>query len=381
MLLRLGVAKTFGITMNRVFASSDVADIIQKCEEGTRLTFEDGVRLMKSNDVAAIGHAANLVRNKLHGDTTTYIVNRYLHYSNVCWDTCKFCSFYRKPGEPGSFAKPLDEIFAWAQKFAGQGIQELHIVGGLHPSLKYAYYLDMLRGLKRILPETSLKGFTSVEVDWFARISRKPLETVMRELAEAGLDSLTGGGAEIFADRVRDILCPNKIRAARWFEIHKVAHQLGLKTQATMLYGHIETPEERIDHMLRVRDVQDQTQGFQVFIPLAYHPENNALRGIERATGIVDLKVYAISRLMLDNVPHVKCYWISAGLKLAQVALSYGVDDLDGIVYEHERIFHDAGSHTPQSVDEEGIRHLIREAGRTPCRRDSRYRLLEEVNA
>lgn len=379
MLACLGCDADSGITMNRVFASSDVADILEKIDEGRRLTFNDGVRLMKSNDVASLGYAANRVRERLHGDTTTYIVNRYLHYSNVCWDTCKFCSFYRKPGEPGSFAKPLDEIFSWAERFAGQGIQELHIVGGLHPSLKYGYYLDMLRGLKRILPETSLKGFTSVEVDWFARISRKPVDVVMRELVDAGLDSLTGGGAEIFSDRVRDILCPNKIRAARWFEIHKVAHALGLKTQATMLYGHIETPEERIDHMLRLRDVQEETQGFQVFIPLAYHPDNNALRGIERASGLVDLKVYAVSRLMLDNIPHLKCYWISAGLKLAQVALSYGVDDLDGIVYEHERIFHDAGSRTPQMVDEESIRHMIREAGRTPCRRDSRYRLLEEA--
>ncbi|KAA0212512.1 aminofutalosine synthase MqnE [bacterium] len=367
--------------MNPVFAASDVADLIEKAEQGQRLSFEDGVRLMRSNDVAALGYAANLVRNRLHGDTTTYIVNRYLHYSNVCWDTCKFCSFYRKPGEPGAFAKPLDEIFSWAQRFAGQSIQELHIVGGLHPSLKYDYYLDLLRGLKRILPSTALKGFTSVEIDWFARISRKPVETVMREMVEAGLDSLTGGGAEIFADRVRDLLCPNKIRAARWFEIHEVAHRLGLKTQATMLYGHIETPQERIDHMLRIREVQDRTGGFQVFIPLAYHPENNALRGVERATGMTDLKVYAVSRLMLDNVPHLKCYWISAGLKLAQIALSYGVDDLDGIVYEHERIFHDAGSSTPQSVSEDEIRHMVREAGRVPCRRDSRYRLLEEVAA
>lgn len=367
--------------MNRVFARSEIADLIAKAEAGQRLSFEDGVRLMQSNDVAALGYAANLVRNRLHGDTTTYIVNRYLHYSNVCWDTCKFCSFYRKPGEPGAFAKPLAEIFSWAERFAGQGIQELHIVGGLHPSLKYDYYLDLLRGLKRILPTTSLKGFTSVEIDWFARISRKPVTVVMQEMVDAGLDSLTGGGAEIFADRVRDILCPNKIRAARWFEIHEVAHKLGLKTQATMLFGHIETPQERIDHMLRLRDVQDKTQGFQVFIPLAYHPENNALRGIERATGMTDLKVYAVSRLMLDNVPHIKCYWISAGLKLAQIALSYGVDDLDGLVYEHERIFHDAGSHTPQSVSEDDLRRIVREAGRAPCRRDSRYRLLEEVTA
>ncbi|MCC6572211.1 MAG: aminofutalosine synthase MqnE [Planctomycetes bacterium] len=367
--------------MNRLFAQSGIADIIDKVERGQRLGGDDGLRLMETDDIAALGYAANLVRERMRGDVTTYIVNRYLHYSNVCWDTCKFCSFYRKPGEPGTFTKPLAEIFKWAEQFAGQGVQEMHIVGGLHPSLKYDYYLDLLRGLKKILPDTALKGFTSVEVDWFCRIARKSLDVVIRELVDAGLDSLTGGGAEIFADRVRDILCPNKIRARRWFDIHEAAHKLGLKTQATMLYGHIETNAERVDHILRIRDFQDRTNGFQVFIPLAYHPENNALRGVRRAGGMTDLKVYAASRLLLDNVPHIKCYWISAGLKLAQVALGYGVDDLDGIVYEHERIFHDAGSNTPQEVGEAALRAMIAEAGRAPCRRDSRYNLLETVNA
>ncbi len=363
--------------MNRMFQNSDVADVIEKAINGERLTHDDGVRLYASNDIAAIGFAANVVRERMHGDRATYIVNRYLHYSNVCWDTCKFCSFYRKPGEPGHFTKSVDEIVEWARQFEGQGIQELHIVGGLHPALKYDYYLDLLRGLKSILPDTALKGFTAVEVDWFARISRRDAATVMKELNEAGLASLTGGGAEIFADRVRDELCPHKIRADRFFEIHRIAHEMDLKTQVTMLYGHIETAEERVDHVMRIRDVQDETGGFQVFIPLAYHPENNALRSCPRATGMDDLKVYAISRLLLDNVPHLKCYWISAGLKLSQVALSYGVDDLDGIVYEHERIFHDAGSGTPQQVTEDKIRKLITEAGRTPHRRDSQYNLLD----
>jgi aminodeoxyfutalosine synthase len=360
--------------MNSILTASDIADIIAKVEAEERLSFEDGVRLFHTNDIAGLGYAANLVRERLHGDKTTYIVNRYLHYSNVCWDTCRFCSFYRKPGEPGNFTRSVDEIVEWAKRFEGESIQELHIVGGLHPALKYDYYLEMLRGLKSVLPDTSLKGFTAVEVDWFARISRRDAATVMRELNDAGLDSLTGGGAEIFADRVRDALCPNKIRADRYFEIHGIAHDMGLKTQVTMLYGHIETVEERVDHILRVRDFQDRTGGFQVFIPLAYHTENNALRGVRRAGGMTDLKVYAVSRLLLDNVPHLKCYWISAGLKLSQVALGYGVDDLDGIVYEHERIFHDAGSATPQQVTEESLRKLITEAGRTPQRRDSRYR-------
>lgn len=367
--------------MSLLATDSDIADIIAKAEAGKRLSAEDGLRLFRSNDIAGLGYAANLVRERLHGDRTTYIVNRYLHYSNVCWDTCKFCSFYRKPGEPGSFTKPVDQIVQWVQPFKDQGVQELHIVGGLHPSLKYEYYLEMLRALRRELPGTSLKGFTAVEVDWFCRLSRKDARTVMRELHEAGLDSLTGGGAEIFAPRVRKLVCPNKIDAARYFEIHAIAHEMGLKTQVTMLYGHVETDEERVDHILRVREQQDRTGGFQVFIPLAYHPENNALGYLPRATGLMDLKVYAISRLLLDNVPHLKCYWISAGLKLAQLALSHGVDDLDGIVYEHERIFHDAGSRTPQQVSEEGLRKLIREAGRTPCRRDARYNLLETPQA
>lgn len=366
--------------MQALFARSDIADLISKVEAGERLSAEDGLRLFRTPDIAALGYAANLVRERLHGDTTTYIVNRYLHYSNVCWDTCKFCSFYRKPGEPGSFTKPVEQIVEWARQFEGQGIQELHIVGGLHPSLKYDYYLQLLRGLKEVLPDTSLKGFTSVEIDWFSRIGRKDARTVMREMHEAGLDSLTGGGAEIFAEHVRKQICPNKIGAERYFEIHGIAHEMGLKTQVTMLYGHVESDADRIDHLLRIRDFQDRTGGFQVFIPLAYHAENNALKA-RRASGMTDLKVYAVSRLMLDNVPHLKCYWISAGLKLSQVALSYGVDDLDGIVYEHERIFHDAGSGTPQKLGEEDVRKLIRDAGRVPCRRDSRYKLLEEVTA
>ncbi|MBX3458771.1 MAG: aminofutalosine synthase MqnE [Planctomycetes bacterium] len=366
--------------MNTLVAASDIADLVEKVEAGQRLNPEDGLRLFATRDIAALGYAANLVRERLHGDVTTYIVNRYLHYSNVCWDTCKFCSFYRKPGEPGSFTRSVPEIIDWARRFEGQGVQELHIVGGLHPSLKYDYYLDLLRGLKTVLPGTSLKGFTAVEVDWFARIARKDARTVMRDLHDAGLDSLTGGGAEIFAEHVRKLICPNKIDAARYFEIHGIAHEMGLKTQVTMLYGHIESDADRVDHLLRVRDHQDRTNGFQVFIPLAYHPENNALKA-RRATGMTDLKVYAVSRLMLDNVPHIKCYWISAGLKLAQVALSHGVDDLDGIVYEHERIFHDAGSATPQQLSEDALRKMITDAGRTPCRRDARYRLLEAVGA
>ncbi|MBX3473255.1 MAG: aminofutalosine synthase MqnE [Planctomycetes bacterium] len=366
--------------MISLLARSDIADIVAKVESGQRLDASDGLRLFRSNDLAALGYAANLVRERRHGDVTTYIVNRYLHYSNVCWDTCKFCSFYRKPGEPGSFTRPVDDIVRWAAQFAGQGIAELHIVGGLHPSLKYDYYLDMLRGLRATLPGTSLKGFTAVEVDWFCRISRKPAAVVMHELHQAGLDSLTGGGAEIFAPHIRRQICPNKIDAARYFEIHGIAHDMGLKTQVTMLYGHIESDQDRVDHILRVREHQDRTGGFQVFIPLAYHPENNAMKA-PRATGMTDLKVYAVSRLLLDNVPHLKCYWISAGLKLAQVALSYGVDDLDGIVYEHERIFHDAGSSTPQHVSEDALRKLITEAGRLPARRDARYNLLDNAVA
>lgn len=366
--------------MDTLFARSEIADIIDKVQQGERLSADDGLRLFNTTDIAALGYAANLVRERKHGNNTTYIVNRYLHYSNVCWDTCKFCSFYRKPGEPGSFTKSVADMVEWARQFEGQGVQELHIVGGLHPALKYDYYLDMLRGLKSVLPDTALKGFTSVEIDWFARIGRRDVRTVMQEMHDAGLSSLTGGGAEIFAEHIRKQICPNKISAERYFEIHGIAHEMGLKTQVTMLYGHIESAADRVDHLLRVRDFQDRTGGFQVFIPLAYHPENNAL-GAGRASGMTDLKVYAVSRLMLDNVPHIKCYWISAGLKLAQVSLDYGVDDLDGIVYEHERIFHDAGSGTPQRLGEDDVRKLISDAGRIPFRRDSRYQLLTETVA
>jgi aminodeoxyfutalosine synthase len=270
----------------------------------------------------------------------------------------------------------LDAIFAYAARTKFERLNEIHIVGGVHPKLPYRYYLEMLRGLKERYPHVHLKAFTATEVDHLVKLSKKGLEETLRDLMEAGLDSLPGGGAEIFADRVWNQVCSGKARPERWLEIHRIAHRLGLRSTATMLYGHIETDEERVDHMLRLRALQDDTGGFTAFIPLAFHPENTRLAHIEKATVQTDLKVHAVARLVLDNFDHIKAYWIMTGLKTAQMLLSFGVDDIDGTIVE-ERIVHMAGAETPPGVAEADLRALIREAGRVPVQRDTLYRALE----
>ena len=362
--------------MQTIIEKSDISDIVSKVESGERLNFDDGMRLFQTRDLSALGYAANLVRERMNGDNAYYIINRHINYSNVCWDTCTFCAFARKPGQPGAYEFSLDEIFAKAEKLRGTRAGELHIVGGLHPSLPWDYYTEMLRGLKRILPDVSIKIFTAVEIDWLARFTKREARDVMQELIECGMDSIPGGGAEIFHPDVRNEICPNKIDADRWLEIHGMAHELGLKTGTTMLYGHIEKDEHRVDHILRIREQQDKSGGFMNFIPLSFHPDNSELPAIPQASGITDIKCVAVARLLLDNIEHIKSYWISSSLKLAQVALSYGADDLDGTI-EEERIYHMAGAVTPQTTAEQRLREAIVEAGRTPARRDTHYRVLE----
>lgn len=351
---------------------SPLADIARKVHGGERLDFADGVRLYRSHDLLTIGYLANVVRERLNGDTAYYIVNRHINHTNVCVNECRFCAYYRPPDHPEAHTMSLDEIFAIADSHAREGISELHIVGGLNPRLPYSYYLDMLRGLKARLPDVHLQAFTMVEIDHIAAVAGKPVRDTLQDLQAAGLGSIPGGGAEVFSPVVREQLCEKKIPGARWLEIARTAHELGIRSNATMLYGHVESAEERVEHLIQLRDLQDQTGGFLAFIPLAFHPENTRVDQGAGTTGYDDLKNLAVARLMLDNFPHIKAFWIMVGPKVAQVSLSFGVDDIDGTVIE-ERITHSAGARTAQGMTRSELVHLIRQAGRVPVERDTVY--------
>jgi aminodeoxyfutalosine synthase len=362
--------------VRRRLASSGIADIADRLEAGERLSFADGVRLFECRDLLAVGAMANREREKRHGARTYYNFNIRLEATNVCVASCLFCSFARlRPGDPGSYTMSLEQLWDKLRARAHQPLTEVHVVNGLHPELPFDYYLDMLRGFKRIRPEIHLKCFTAVEIAFFADLYGRTDEQVLRELIDAGLDSLPGGGAEVFAERVRRKICHDKCGADRYLEIHRTAHRLGMRTNITMLYGHIETAGERVDHMLRVRALQDDTGSVQAFIPLAFHPDNNQMRKLPAPTAADTLRVLAVSRLMLDNVPHVKAFWIATGVEVAQIALWYGVDDLDGTVQE-EKIYHMAGARTPEAMSTGDIRRLIRRAGREPVERDTLYNVV-----
>ena len=318
---------------------------------------------------------ARHVQRQKSGDHVYFNINRHINLTNVCKAYCHFCSFRRSVGEEGGYTMTHDEIVETALSAAPKGITELHIVNGLHPELDFDYYLEALRRLKEALPHVHLKAFTAVEIWWFARITGLSYEEVLRQCVDAGMGSIPGGGAEIFAPRVRRRICGYKSTAEDWLEIHRIAHGLGVRTNSTMLYGHIETPEERIDHVLRLRDLQDETGGFQVFIPLRFHNEHNLMSHLPMATPHESLKVFTISRLLLDNFDHMKAYWIMLGLPLAQVSLQFGVDDLDGTVVE-ERIYHMAGAETPHEVSQDDLLQRIREAGRVPVQRDTVYNVV-----
>jgi aminodeoxyfutalosine synthase len=353
--------------------------IREKVRAGEPLGLDDGVVLYKHKNLAELGLLANEVRERMHGDRTYYNINMHINATNVCVADCMFCSFARlKPGDPGAYTMSLEEAFGRLRARANQPITEIHIVNGLHPDLPFAYYEDLLRGLKRIRPDIHLKCFTAVEIHFFAEKFGMSYEQVLRRLMDAGLGSLPGGGAEILAERVRRKICREKADADQWLEVHRVAHRLGLRSNATMLYGHIETVEERVDHMLRIRALQEETGGFQTFIPLAFHPEGNALMKLPPPGGFDDLRTFAVSRLMMHNVAHVKAYWIMLGLKIAQVALAFGVDDLDGTVQE-ERIYHMAGARTPESLTRADLEAMIRAAGREPVERDTLYNVRKAV--
>ena len=343
-----------------------------KVEAGQRLSFDDGVYLYDHVDLFALGELANLVRERKNGRFAYYNVNTHLNPTNVCVYRCTFCAFRADLKSPKGYVMSDAQILERAAEAEQRGATELHIVGGLHHQLPYQWYLNVVRIIHQAHPRLHLKAYTAVEWDWFARLTGRSTRELLAEFQQAGLGSLPGGGAEIFHAEVRDKICEHKADADSWIRIHREAHQLGLRSNATMLYGHIEATPHRIDHLIRLRQLQDETGGFQTFIPLAFHPDNTGLAHVAKASGVMDLKTMAVSRLMLDNFPHIKAYWVMLGLKTAQVSLSFGADDLDGTVV-HEKIYHDAGSDSPQELSVSEIRRLIEEAGRIPVERDTLY--------
>ncbi len=348
-------------------------DIYKKVVDGKRLSREDGLRLYESNDVLQIGRMADIMKERKSGDKTFYIVNRHINYSNICKNQCRFCAFSKEEGDEGSYAMTLDEVIEEARGVVEQGATEIHIVGGLHPKLGIDYYLEMLGRLHKRYPQVHLQAFTAVEIAHLGERAGLSVKDTLVALKQAGLGSMPGGGAEVFSSRVRKELCPDKLEGEGWLGVMREAHRLGLKSNATMLYGHMESAGERIDHMLELRGLQDETGGFMSFIPLAFHSDNTPLEELPRTTAALDLKTLAIGRLMLDNFPHIKAFWIMLGVKLAQVSLSFGVDDMDGTVLV-ERITHSAGADTPEELSVGEIIKLIEESGHRPVERDTLYR-------
>ncbi|MBN2580382.1 MAG: aminofutalosine synthase MqnE [Pirellulales bacterium] len=369
---------------------TQIERIRTKIESGERLTAADGEFLFRSEvDLHAVGELADVVRRRKNGNVAYYNVNAHLNPTNVCVYRCPLCAYSCNADDPRAFVMSMDEMLARGQEARDAGCTELHIVGGVHPEKKYEWYLEIIRQLHRAFPQLHLKAWTAVEIDWFSQLTGRPVESVLEEMQSAGLRSLPGGGAEIFNPEIRRQICPRKADATTWLHVHRTAHRLGLRSNATMLYGHLETTAHRIDHLLQLRQLQDKTGGFQAFVPLSFHPENTRLipKGtvpfslqenrdspqiVHRTSALDDLRTVAVGRLMLDNFDHVKAYWVSLGLGTAQVALAYGADDLDGTV-RRERIHHAAGAPSPEALSVEQLQNLIREAGRDPIDRDSLY--------
>ncbi|MBW3665280.1 MAG: aminofutalosine synthase MqnE [Actinobacteria bacterium] len=355
-------------------ATGQLRDIEGRVLAGERLTADDGNALYACDDLSWLGGLAREVQRTRTGDTVMFNVNRHLNLTNVCVASCEYCTFERKPGQPDAYTMRIPEAVRLAEQMQPEGLTELHIVNGLHPTLPYDYYPNAIRQLKQALPGVAIKAFTATEVDWFCELTGRDAETILDELIDAGLESLTGGGAEIFAEEVRSRIVDHDCHWERWSEIHELAHGKGLRTPATMLYGHIEEPRHRVDHVLRLRELQDRTGGFVTFIPLRFHPEGSRIpRPI--ATGAEAMKVFAVSRLLLDNFDRLKCFWVMHGLTLSQLLLEFGVDDLDGSVVEY-KITHDPDGQTPDTMHRSDLLRLIREAGRIPVERDTRYRPL-----
>lgn len=362
------------------FSDTRLNRIRENILAGRRLTFDDGVLLYESPDLTGVGSLADIVRRKRHGNTAFFVYNQHLNYTNICANSCLFCAFSRKEGEPGGFTLTPDQIRNALEKRADEPIRELHVVGGLNPALGLDYYLELLRVIRSTRPDATIKAFTAVEIDYLSRISGLSIEKTIATLADAGLSMLPGGGAEVLSDRIHARLFRKKINADRWLHIIEAVHRAGLSSNATMLYGHIETTKERVTHLMRLRDLQDKTGGFSAFIPLAFHSKNTALSHLPATTSFDDLKAVAVARLLLDNIDHIKAYWVMIGEKLAQVALSFGADDLDGTIIE-EKITHMAGATSAKGLPREQMIRLIRSARFDPVERDSFYRPVSEASA
>lgn len=346
--------------------------VAEKLNAGERLDRADGLAMMQTTDIIGLGHMAHLARTAKNSDLAYYVVNRHVNYSNVCVNGCRFCAFQRKEGQKGGYLLTPEEAATQVKNPVGLRVDEIHIVGSCHPHLEFSYYVDLLKAVSKARPGAALKCFTPVEIEHMAQTGGGSVEEVLDALIEAGLSCMPGGGAEVFSPRVRQKLCPKKADGPRWLEIAGMAHQRGIPTNATMLYGHIETPEERVEHLLDLRGQQDKTKGFNAFIPLAFHPGNTELSQLSATTGLDDLRVIASSRLLLDNFPHIKAYWVMLGTKLAQLALSFGADDLDGTIVE-EKITHMAGATTAKGLTEAQLVRIIKAAGFSPLRRDAFY--------
>ncbi len=346
--------------------------IAEKIERGERISDADALTLFRSHDLLSIGELAAQVNRRKNGERVFFNLNRHINYTNLCVNQCKFCAFSKVEGESGGYTLALDQIRDKAREALKAGATEIHSVGGLHPELPFEFYLDMLKSIKDVSPELHIKAFTAVEIDYFSRISGKTVAEVIRELKAAGLGSMPGGGAEILGQEVRDKICPEKISGRRWLEVTEEVHNHGLKTNATMLFGHVEDYADRVEHMHLLRELQDRTGGFQAFIPLAFQPDNTRVPGAKGVSGVDALKTLAIARIYLDNFQHIKAYWVMLGLKIAQVALCFGVNDLDGTVIE-EQIGHDAGADSPQVLSMERLIAMIRKAGKIPVERDTLY--------
>jgi aminodeoxyfutalosine synthase len=354
--------------------------IAEKVLQGERLSRDEGIYLDQQGDLLTLGQLANHVRRQRHGNVAYYNTNIHLNPTNVCVYRCTFCAFRSDLKAEKSYVFTDDMIRARVLEAKSRGATEIHVVGGLHHLKKFDWYVNIIRVIRETWPQIHIKAWTAVEINWFAYLTKQPYEWILNELKQAGLGSLPGGGAEIFDPGVRAKICEHKADSENWIEIHRTAHQLGLRSNATMLYGHVEQAEHRIDHLLKLRDLQDETGGFQTFIPLAFHPENTGMSYLPKPSASMDLKVMALSRLMLDNFDHIKAYWIMLGEQTAQVALSFGADDLDGTVV-HELIYHDAGAKTPEGLTVDQLHRLIREAGCEPIERDTLYRRVHRSGA
>ena len=361
--------------MQQLIKQTGFGDILEKVKNEERLSLTDGRRLYKTNNLLALGYLANMVRERKNGNDAFFIYNQHINYSNICTNLCRFCAFGKEKGDAQAYEMSVDQVREKVRERLDEPISEIHMVGGIHPDLPYDYYLNLLSATKEVRADVHIQAFTCVEIYHLAELAGKSVGDTIKELEQAGLDSVPGGGAEVFSPRIRKLTCEEKLSGEGWIDVARTVHGCGLKSNATMLYGHIETIEERLEHLDALRKLQDETEGFLAFIPLAFHPKNTAMAEHSSTTGTNDLKNIAVARLMLDNFPHIKAYWVMIGPKMAQVALSFGADDMDGTVKE-EVITHMAGAQTAQAIGHKTLIRLIKEADRVPVQRDTLYNVI-----